>query len=85
LTQEATPFDPATPSMTNPQNVMGNPAISVPVGLDSNGLPLAVQLVGRLFDEATLLQVAHTVERLTGWQKIGLPNVQRQPGQGVPA
>jgi Asp-tRNA(Asn)/Glu-tRNA(Gln) amidotransferase A subunit family amidase len=53
--------------------------------LDSNGLPLAVQLVGRLFDEATLLQVAHTVERLTGWQKIGLPNVQRQPGQGVPA
>ncbi|MCZ4254300.1 amidase [Sulfitobacter sp. G21635-S1] len=85
LTQEATPFDPATPSMTNPQNVMGNPAISVPVGLDSNGLPLAVQLVGRLFEEATLLQVAHTVERLTGWQKIGLPNVQYQPGQGVPA
>lgn len=73
LTQTATPFDPATPSMTNPQNVMGNPAISVPVGLDPSGLPLAVQLVGRLFDEARLLQVAHSVERLSGWTQTELP------------
>lgn len=73
LTRVATPFDPATPSMTNPQNVMGNPAISVPVGLDANGLPLAVQLVGRLFGEATLLQAAHTIERLTRWEEIELP------------
>jgi len=73
LTQTATPFDPSTPSMTNPGNVMGNPAITVPIGLDTNGLPLAVQLVGRLFDEAKLLQVAHAVERLSGWTQIELP------------
>jgi aspartyl-tRNA(Asn)/glutamyl-tRNA(Gln) amidotransferase subunit A len=72
LAQTATPFDPATPSMTNPQNVMGNPAISVPIGLDANGLPLAVQLVGRIFGEAQLLQVARAVEKLTGWEQIEL-------------
>lgn len=75
LAQAATPFDPSTPSMTNPANVMGNPAISLPIGLDTNGLPMAVQLIGRLFDEALLLQVAHTVERLSGWTETELPRI----------
>ncbi|WP_107677929.1 amidase [Agrobacterium sp. LAD9] len=78
LTQTATPFDPLTPSMTNPQNVMGNPAISVPIGLDIKGLPLAVQLVGRLFGEASLLQVANAVERLSGWRTTELPALEDQ-------
>lgn len=68
------PFDPAGPSMTNPHNVTGNPAISVPIGLDAGGLPLAVQLVGRLFDEARLLQVAEAIEQNSGWAAQKLPD-----------
>ncbi|MGY6251019.1 amidase [Bosea thiooxidans] len=67
------PFDPAGPSMTNPFNVTGNPAISVPTGLDPTGLPMSVQLVGKLFGEAQLLQIAHAVERLSGWTDVALP------------
>lgn len=77
------PFDPTGPSMTNPFNVTGNPAISVPIGLDGEGLPLSVQLVGRLFDEAKLLQVAHVVEQGSGWLTQALPDwrtAQREDG-----
>ncbi|WP_142781773.1 amidase [Agrobacterium sp. T29] len=68
------PFNPQGPSMTNPFNVTGNPAISVPVGLNSEGMPLSVQLIGKLFDEKTLLQVAQEVETLSGWTEIALPD-----------
>lgn len=44
-------------------NVAGNPAASVPFGMASDGLPLAVQLVGRLNDEPTLLSVAGQIEQ----------------------
>lgn len=69
------PFDPAGPSMTNPFNVTGNPAIAVPVGLSPAGLPMSVQLVGKLFDEARLLRVAAAVERLSGWTTIAGPRL----------
>jgi len=39
-------------------NITGHPAISLPCGLDSAGLPVAVQLVGRHWDEPTLLRAA---------------------------
>ena len=45
-----------------PWNVIGQPAVSVPVGLDDDGMPLAVQLAGRPRDETTLLQVAAQIE-----------------------
>jgi amidase len=48
-------------------NVTGNPAASVPAGLGSDGLPLAVQLVGRMGDETTLLSVAAQLERARPW------------------
>ena len=48
-------------------NVTGNPAASVPAGLGSDGLPLAVQLVGRHGDETTLLGVAAQLERARPW------------------
>lgn len=54
-------------------NVTGHPAISVPVGLDSGGLPLAVQVAGRRFDEATILRVARTLERMSGWEAVRPP------------
>jgi len=48
-------------------NVTGNPAASVPAGLGADGLPLAVQLVGRTGDEPTLLRVAAQLERTRPW------------------
>lgn len=48
-------------------NVTGNPAASVPSGFGSDGLPLAVQLVGRPHDEATILTVAAQLERARPW------------------
>lgn len=44
-------------------NMTGHPAIVVPAGLHSDGLPMGVQLVSRHFDEAMLLRVARTIER----------------------
>jgi len=43
-------------------NLAGLPAISVPCGFDSKGLPIGVQLIGRAFDEATILSAAHGLE-----------------------
>ncbi|MBC2876528.1 MULTISPECIES: amidase [Streptomyces] len=46
-----------------PANITGLPALSLPVGLDGAGLPVGMQLIGRPFDEATLLGVGHALER----------------------
>ena len=43
-------------------NLAGLPGISVPAGLTENGLPLGLQLIGKPFDEATLLRAALAVE-----------------------
>lgn len=48
-------------------NVTGNPAASVPTGLGEDGLPVAVQLVGRIGDECTLLSLSAQLERARGW------------------
>ncbi len=63
------------PVQTYAFNVTGHPAISVPIGLSAQGLPLAVQVVGRYFDEAMILRVARAIERLSGWEKQALPNL----------
>ena len=52
--------------LTRPFNGLGLPAVSVPCGLSRNGLPLAFQIVGRPFDEATILRLAHAYERAAG-------------------
>jgi aspartyl-tRNA(Asn)/glutamyl-tRNA(Gln) amidotransferase subunit A len=46
-------------------NLVGSPAISVPCGFSPDGLPIGLQLTGRMFDEATLLRVADTYQRQT--------------------
>lgn len=48
-------------------NLTGLPAISVPAGFTSAGLPVGMQIVGKPFDEATVLRVAYTYERYAGW------------------
>ena len=53
--------------MTRPFNVSGSPAVTVPAGFSADGLPLGIQIAGRMFDEATVLRVAHAYEQATGW------------------
>jgi aspartyl-tRNA(Asn)/glutamyl-tRNA(Gln) amidotransferase subunit A len=48
---------------TGPADLAGVPAISVPAGLDFNGLPLGLQVIGRPFDEATVFAVGAALER----------------------
>jgi len=50
-----------------PWNHLGNPAMSVPMGFAADGLPLAVQIVGRPGDEATLLSLAAQLEAERPW------------------
>ena len=48
-------------------NVTGQPAAVVPWGFDGDGLPISVQLVGRPFDEATLLSLSAQIEAARPW------------------
>lgn len=48
-------------------NYYGLPAISVPCGLDDNGLPLGLQIVGKPGNESAVLQLAHQYESATGY------------------
>ncbi|WP_432091893.1 amidase [Streptomyces sp. NRRL F-5630] len=49
--------------LSSPANITGVPALSVPVGQDAEGMPIGMQLLGRPFDERTLLLVGHAYER----------------------
>ena len=50
---------------TRPFNLSGHPACALPCGLTAGGLPIGMQLVGRPFDEATVLRAADAYQRLT--------------------
>jgi aspartyl-tRNA(Asn)/glutamyl-tRNA(Gln) amidotransferase subunit A len=51
---------------TIPVNLAGIPALSVPCGF-SEELPVGLQIMGKPFDEATLLQVGYAYEQQAGW------------------
>jgi aspartyl-tRNA(Asn)/glutamyl-tRNA(Gln) amidotransferase subunit A len=55
--------------LTRPFNALGLPALSVPCGASADGRPFALQLVGRPFDEPTLLRVAQAYEGATAWHR----------------
>jgi aspartyl-tRNA(Asn)/glutamyl-tRNA(Gln) amidotransferase subunit A len=57
------------PSFTMPFNVAGYPAISVCAGFGAGGLPVAIQLVGKPFQEPTLLRVADAFEKATPFRE----------------
>ena len=61
--------------LTRPFNGLGLPALSLPCGFSSRGLPLAFSIVGRPFDEATVLRAGQAYERAAGW-------VSRRPATG---
>ena len=59
-----------SPTQSMPFNVTGHPALSIPTGFSSGGLPLSMQLAGRHFDEATILRIAAAFEAQSGLKKI---------------
>ncbi|MEH2512729.1 aspartyl-tRNA(Asn)/glutamyl-tRNA(Gln) amidotransferase subunit A [Nitrobacteraceae bacterium AZCC 1564] len=50
---------------TRPINYLGLPALAIPSGFSRNGLPIGLQLVGRPFDEATILRIGASFQRAT--------------------
>ncbi len=52
---------------TVPASLAGLPAISLPAGLSGDGLPLGLHLIGKPFDEATLLRAASALEEAAGF------------------
>jgi aspartyl-tRNA(Asn)/glutamyl-tRNA(Gln) amidotransferase subunit A len=56
------------PNFTNPFNLTGLPAISVPCGFTSDNLPVGLQIVARPFEESTCFRVAYAFERATEWR-----------------
>ena len=55
--------------LTRPFNALGLPALSIPCGFSTLGLPLGLQLVGRPFDEAGLLAAGHAYQQATDWHR----------------
>lgn len=53
--------------LTIPCNIAGLPGISVPCGYSSEGLPIGIQVLGKPFDEETVIHIAHAYESNTSW------------------
>ena len=54
-------------NFTGPFNLAGTPAISIPCGFTQENLPVSLQIVGRPFEDATVMKVAHAYEKNTPW------------------
>ena len=67
-------IDPITMYMndvfTVPASLAGLPAISIPSGLDGNGLPLGLQLIGKGFDEETIFSIGSVIENSANFKSI---------------
>jgi aspartyl-tRNA(Asn)/glutamyl-tRNA(Gln) amidotransferase subunit A len=56
-------------SFTTPAALAGLPALAVPCGFGASGLPLSLQIIGRRFEDGTVLRVGHAYERATDWHR----------------
>jgi len=54
---------------TRPINYLGLPSLSIPCGFNGKGLPIGMQLIGRSFDEATLLTIGAAFQRATDFHE----------------
>ena len=54
---------------TEPFNLTGLPALTLPCGFSTTGMPISMQLVGRPFDEATVLRLGHAYQGVTDWHE----------------
>jgi aspartyl-tRNA(Asn)/glutamyl-tRNA(Gln) amidotransferase subunit A len=61
---------------TIPANLAGLPGLSIPCGLDGEGLPVGLQIVGNTFAEAKMLGIAHQYQRATDWHTRTPPGVE---------
>jgi aspartyl-tRNA(Asn)/glutamyl-tRNA(Gln) amidotransferase subunit A len=61
------PVVAALTRLTRPFSYLGVPVLTMPAGLDRNGMPIGVQLIGRPLGEARLLALAHRLTALAGW------------------
>jgi aspartyl-tRNA(Asn)/glutamyl-tRNA(Gln) amidotransferase subunit A len=66
---EQVPLRAALLGMNRPANFTGHPAISLPCGFTRQGLPVGLQLIGRSFDESTLLRIAFAYENAHDWRE----------------
>jgi aspartyl-tRNA(Asn)/glutamyl-tRNA(Gln) amidotransferase subunit A len=57
------------PSVLTAWNVTGQPVLALPNGFGRNGLPLGMQIVGRPFEETTVLRIGHAYQRATDWHR----------------
>jgi aspartyl-tRNA(Asn)/glutamyl-tRNA(Gln) amidotransferase subunit A len=50
-------------------NLAGIPGMSIPAGFGADGRPVGLQLIGKYFDDARLLNIAHQYQQVTDWHK----------------
>ena len=67
------PVTPVCVRLSAPANVTGLPSVAAPCGFTEDQLPVAFQVIGRPFDEATILKVARAYEALTDWTSQAPP------------
>lgn len=65
-------------------NVTGQPALAVPIGFGKDGLPLGMQLLGRPFDDATVLKVGHAYQQSCPWHRQRPPMVAETSAPALP-
>ncbi len=62
-----------THSLTRPVSLTGLPALAVPCGFTQAGLPVSMQMIGRAWEEETVLRLGHAYEQAAGWHKRRAP------------
>ena len=60
-------FKHVVPEYHGPFNLTGLPTLSVPCGFSDSHLPIALQLVGKPFDEVTILRAGYTYQQSAQW------------------